>query len=253
MSYRFGGADPFLRAGIGALNGYALRQSPFSLAALLKRNSAGTNWRGVHAIDTGGATAYGWTLEFQPTNELFTDLSGAGTDDVISTAQFASTTSFEILGYCWDGLTTAGHHIWRTKVGAAAWGSETDTHPATGAATIGSGYRQIIGNEPGLLDDGDYDLVCLGWIKSNLSQASFESLDMVSLDTWKAVFTGASAFLMAFDDISTRTDLTGNGGNETARSAGITLQADPAGWTWGGAPAIKPDYSRHPKYVLRGR
>lgn len=198
---------------------------------LVKRISAGT-WMGGHVIDNGSTTNYAYLYEFNTSDQLAADLTGTGPFN--TTATFNSTTSWEILGFTWDGTATAGHWVWRWKVGAGAWSSETGTTPGgTGAA--GSGYRHLIGNEAALGDDANFDVACVGLIKSNLSQASFESLDMLAFSTWQSVFTGAGAWLMGFDTIATQTDRTGNGGNELSRSAGITLVADPAGWAWSAA------------------
>lgn len=234
MAYRLTGTDPFFRCSIGAFNGYAMRNSAFSYAALLKRRSAGA-WHGIYVVDDGAGTPanYSFPMEFNPSNQLAADLTTL--NPFASTATFNDTTNWMIVGLCWDGTTTAGHAIWRWKIGSGAWASEAVTSPGANATTAGSGYRHLLGNEAGLVDDADFDIVCAGAIKSNLAQATFESLDMLSIATWDAVFTGAGAWLIGFDDISTRTDRTGNGGNEASRSSGITLVSDPPGWSWGGA------------------
>lgn len=132
--------------------------------------------------------------------------------------------------------------MWRTQVGAGAWAAENETAAQDTAAptTVGSGFRHLIGNEAALGDDANFDLVCIGAIKGALSQATFESLDQTAFSSWQAVFTGANAWLLGFETISSQTDRTGNGGDELSRSAGITLVSDPAGWSWGAVTETPP-------------
>lgn len=232
MAYRLSGTDPFLRASIGAFNGYAMHGAPLSYAALLKRRSV-SSWQGLYVIDNGSTTNDSFPMEFNPSNQLAGDFTTA--NPFQSAATFNNTTDWMIVGATWDGSTTAGHVVWRWKIGTNAWSSETDTSPGSNATAAGSGYRHLIGNEAGLGDDADYDIVCVGAIKSQLAQATFESLTMTDIASWDAVFTGSGAWLLGFDAISSRTDRTGNGGNEVSRSAGITLVSDPSGWSWGGS------------------
>lgn len=240
MAYRFAPAsNPILRAAIGAFSGYELRDGVgggLSGAALLKRNGLGT-WQGIHCIDNGAAD-YDFLMEFDPTDHL-----NSGTPNVaswVSAQGFADTTDWMIVGFTWDGTFVAGGWNWRWKIGTGAWSSEAETAVLDSSAptTLGAGYRHMIGNVTGLTDDADYDIVCIGAIKGALAAASFQTLDMAGIASWDAVFTGANAWLLDFQDIAARTDRTGNGGNEVSRSAaGITLVADPAGWSWGGGVA----------------
>jgi len=236
MAYRFTGTDPFLRASIGAFDGLSLESDALSWAVLLKRISTGA-WQGIHVIDEGNTTPYTYMSEFNASDEL----SGGPDGVTASAATFTDTTDWIILGFTRAGGLGAGlTWTWRWKIGTGAWSSEADTYSGR-SSTAGSTYRHVIGNEPGLLDDADFDLVCLGMIESELSQATFESLTMTDIASWDAVFTGASAMLLGFDDISTRTDRTGNGADEVSRSAGITLVSDPAGFDWGGGGASHPN------------
>jgi hypothetical protein len=241
VAYRLTGTDPFLRASIGAFNGYAMRNSPLSYAALLLRRSTGT-WNGIYVVDTGAATNYSFPMEFNPSNQLAGDFTTA--NPFQSAATFADTTNWMIIGATWDGTITASHVNWRWKIGAGAWSSEAETSPGANATVAGSGYRHIVGNEAGLGDDADFDIVCVGAIKSELSQASFESLTMTDFASWQAVFTGSGAWLLGFETIATQTDRTGNGGDEVSRSAGVSLVSDPPGWAWGAsAPPIGETFS----------
>lgn len=207
-------------------------------AALLKRNASGA-WHGIHTIDQGNTSNYVYLDEFNPSNQLIGGTTGASWT---STGTFTDTTNFGIYGFTWGGANTAGSLVWRWKVGAGAWSneSETMTFDVGGVTSAGSGFRHVIGNEAALGDDANFDIVCAGLIKSNLSQATFESLDMSSFSTWQAVFTGAGAALWGYETISTQTDRTGNGSDELSRSAGITLVSDPAGWSWGAVTETPP-------------
>lgn len=231
MAYRLDGTDPFLRAAIGAFNGYQMHGAAFSYACLVKRIGV-SSWQGLWVVDTGAATNYSFPMEFNPTNQLAADITGGS--PFASTATFNDTTNWMIVGATWDGTATAGHVKWRWKIGSGAWSSETATS-ASILGNAGPGYRHVIGNEAALGDDANFDIVCVGAIQSELSQASFESLTMTSFASWQSVFTGAGAWLLGFETIASQTDRTGNGGNELSRSAGVTLVADPAGWSWGGS------------------
>lgn len=235
MAYRLDGTDPFFRCSIGALNGYSMHGSAaLSYAALVKRRAASA-WHGIYVVDNGSTTNYSFAMEFDPSNQLAADLTTA--NPFSSVATFNDTTNWMIVGLTMAGSGSSGSTAvtWRYKIGAGAWSSEADTSPGSNTTAAGSGYRHLIGNEAGLGDDANFDVVCAGAIQSNLSQASFESLTMTDIASWDAVFTGAGAWLVGFDAISSRTDRTGNGGNEVSRSSGITLVSDPAGWSWGGA------------------
>jgi len=233
VSYRLNGTDPFVRCSIGAFNGVNFRNNNLSGAVLLKRNSA-SSWQGIWVIDSGGSSDYSYPMEFNPSDQLAGDRTTGG--PFSSTATFNDTTNWMIVGF--TAGTTAGSWVWRWKIGAGAWSNETESAPVTPAGSAaGAAYRHIIGNEAGLLDDANYDIVCIGGINANLSQASFESLTMTDIASWDAVFTGAGSWLIGFDAIGSRTDRTGNGGNEVSRSAGVTLQSDPPGFNWGGGGA----------------
>lgn len=209
--------------------------SALSIAHLFKLTGTGA-WRGVHTTDTGTTTNFRYLMEMNPSNQMAADTGAAGW---ATAATFTNTTDFGIYGWTWDGTNTAGGWVWRWKVGAGAWASETETATGrTGAA--GPGYHHIIGNEAANADDGRMDWVCGGFIEANLSQATFESLSQTSFAAWESVFTGANAGLWGAESISTLTDRTGNGADETSRSAGITLVSDPAGWSWGTAADNTP-------------
>ena len=247
MAYRFSGTDPQFRASIGAFNGYNWRTNPSSAAMLLKRNVASA-WTGLQGIDTGSAAIYAIDYEITSGNQLtgWDGVSGS-TWTAASTAP-NDTTNWMILGYTWDGAHgTTGGWVWRWKVGAGAWGSENETLPAgTPTGTLGASHRHIIANDPTLADDASIDVVCFGKITSNLSQATFESLDMTTFASWNAVFTGAGALLHGFEVVGSQTDRTGNGGDEVTRN-GVTLVSDPAGWSWslgGGTTVTIPSITR---------
>ncbi|WCB92304.1 hypothetical protein DSM104299_00994 [Baekduia alba] len=231
MAYRLNGTDPFLRASVGAFNGYNVRGAPASAFALVKRNATGgsTAWHGVYTMDQGNTSiAHDW-LEFDPTDHLSGYLgNGAG---YATAATFADTSNWMIVGFTWDG--TASGWTWWWKTGAGAWQSESETLSAVFTLNAGAGFRHIVGNEPGLGDDANFDIVCVGAIKSQLTGATVQTLSLTSIASWDAVFTGPNAWLLGFDAIGSRSDRTGNGGDELARSAGITVVADPAGFAWG--------------------
>lgn len=232
MALRLTGTDPFLRASIGAFNGVAVHNGALSGASLFKLSGTGS-WRGLHGIDNGSTSDYCIPYEFDPSNELAAANNGGGT--WTSAATFTDTTNFMIVGFTWDGTNTAGHWVWRYKIGAGSFTTEADT-ATTNLATAGSGYRHLIGNVANLGDDGSMDWVCTGLIRADVG-ATLHNLTMADIASWDAIFTGASAWLLDGQAIGSRTDRTGNGGNEVSRSAGVTLVSDPAGFSWGGAAA----------------
>lgn len=245
MAYRFNGVDPLLRATIGGINGMN-RAQPWSAAVLRKRNATGA-WHGIHAIDTGGSSPFMFVMEHNPSNQL---TGGHPTASWASAATFTTTASWEILAFTTPGTTGAGASTWRWQTEGGAWQSEAETYDVL-AGTAGSGYRHLIGNEPGLGDDADMDIVCVGLLAgTELSQGQVESLSMASFGPWQAIFAGSTAWLMGFDSIATQVDRTGNGGDETARSGGITLVSDPTGWKWVGA-VVDVDYRVFPKQKIR--
>lgn len=242
MAIRFDPAQSaVIRASIGAFSGYSWANNPHSGASLFKRNVASA-WSGCHVIDDGATTDRCYPLEINPSNQAEVGHSGL---TWTSTQTFNDTTNWIILGHTWSGAANSWTYRW--KIGAGAWSNEVESsNNSVGTETIGSGYRHLIGNNSGLTDDNSWDWVCTGHIKSNLSQASFESLDMLSISTWDAVFTGAGAWLLDGESTGTRTDRTGNGGNEVSRSAaGLSLVSDPPGWSWGAAAAPDASYIPH--------
>lgn len=194
---------------------------------------------GVWTADQGNTSVFHDMLEFDTSNHLasWEGISGVSDPSCTSTTALADTTNWEIVGYSWDGAVAGTCTYW-WKVGAGAWTSEAiSLARGTGTMTWGSGFRHVVGDDPSLGDDGNYDCVCIGAYKGALNSTQVQSLDMNSIGSWDAVFTGANAWLLGFNAIGTRVDRTGNGGDEVSRSAGITLQADPAGFSWAGAAA----------------
>lgn len=251
MAIRFDPAQSaFIRTSIGAFNGYSWANNPSSGASLFKRNAASA-WTAIHVIDDT-TTDRIYPLELNPSNQAEVGHSGLTWS---STQTFNDTTNWIILGHTWSGAANAWTYRW--KIGSGSWSSEVESsNNSVTTETIGSGWRNIIGNNFGLGDDASIDWVCTGHIKSNLAQATFESLTMTSIASWDAVFTGASAWLLDGQATSSRTDRTGNGGNEVSRSAaGLSLVSDPPGWSWGGAAATSLPVRRRPErgLVMRSR
>jgi hypothetical protein len=242
VSYRFTPSDGKLYTSPGALVGLQRNQA-FSYAALLKRRATSV-WHSILNIENGAAGNFMFPMEFNPGNNLAGDFTTA--NPFQSAATFADTVNWMIVGLTWDGSTTANKVVWRWKIGSAPWSSELETSPGANASAIGSGYHMIIGVEAGSGDDADFDMVCIGAIRSELSQAQFESLTMTDFLSWRNVFAGSGAWLLGFQAIDTIIDMTGNGGNETSRTT-PTLQPDPPGWEW--APHY--DFSLFPKPKLR--
>ena len=243
MAIRFDPAQSaVIRASIGAFSGYSWANNPHSGASLFKRNAASA-WSGCHVIDDGTSTDHCYPLELNPSNQAEDGHSGL---TWTSTQTFNDTTNWIILGHTWAG--TANTWTYRWKIGSGAWGNEVESsNNSVGTETIGSGWRHLIGNNSGLTDDNSWDWVCTGHIKTNVAQATFESLTMTDIASWDAVFTGAGAWLLDGQATSSRTDRTGNGGNEVSRSAaGLSLVSDPPGWSWGGAAATSPVRRRRP-------
>ena len=241
MAIRFDPAQSaVIRCSIGAFNGYSWANSAHSGASLFKRNTA-SNWHGIHVIDDTTADRC-YPLELNPSNQA--EVGHAGLTWT-STQTFNDTTNWMIVGHTWSGAVNAWTYRW--KIGAGSWNSEVESsnNSVTGQ-TAGSGWRHLIGNNFGLTDDADFDWVCTGHIKSDLG-SGLTSLDMTSIASWDAVFTGANAWLVDGQATSSRTDRTGNGGNEVSRSAaGLSLVSDPPGWSWGGAAATSPVRRRRP-------
>lgn len=247
MAWRFTGVDPNYRAAMGAWSGYAMHNHPQSWAALVKRRSTGA-WHSIHNIDKGNTSNENFTMEFKNTNTLISETTAGNFPE--TTATFTNIVDWGIYGYTWDGTATANKFVFRTRVGSGAWVAELKTG-ATDTPSLGAGYRHLIGIEAGGSDDADYDMCCIGGIKAELTQADFESLDMLSFLTWENIFKNANSWLTGFQDIGTQVDRAGNGGDELTRN-GVTLVADPPGWLWS-APGVQTDietYKHFPKPKL---
>lgn len=230
MAYRLSGTDPLFRALPGALVGSIYSRDALSVAMLVKRGAASA-WHGLMVLDNGSTTNRSFLMEFNPSNQIAGDFTTLNPFN--SAATFNDTSNWMIIGFTRPAIASGSSSpVWRYKIGAGAWLSEAETSPGSNANTVASGDRILIGNEAGLGDDANFDIVCAGMITANLAQATFESLDMASIASWDAVFTGAGAWCHGFDAIGSRVDRTGNGGNELARSAGVTLVSDPPGWAW---------------------
>ena len=98
----------------------------------------------------------------------------------------------------------------------------------------------------GSLSGSDFfngDMVSVGNKNAEWNDATIEAnLSPTSWTTWTAA---GFSWLVGFQTISTVTDATGGGGNETARTA-ISLVSDPAGWSWGAVPVMARPFNPIP-------
>ena len=85
------------------------------------------------------------------------------------------------------------------------------------------------------------DVTIAGLKYDTTSDGTIETLGFTGPTEWDALFTGADAWAVGFDDTSSRTDRTGGGGDEVSRGTGETLVSDPSGWSWG-APVAEIPY-----------
>lgn len=244
MSYRFDGTDDDVRFSPGSFVGYAA--GPITCAALINRNGTGA-WGGVLTwTDVAGAASgvVGADLiEFSNTDLLsFWNGQVGGQDISGSTATaITDTTNWMIVAVSWGGASTAPRYHW--KIGAGAWVHESiaDSTGASSAA-MAAADRWIVGTDPTGGDDLNADVTCTGAIKSALSDAAIEALDMTTFASWQSVFTD---WLIGFETSATQTDRTGGGGDEVSR-AGTSLVSDPAGWTWAAEVTIEAFVNRVP-------
>lgn len=237
MAIRLDGVDDTRLHSAGGLSGLEERSAQ-TIAVVINRNGTGT-WDSIFtATDSGGATR-GAALTFNTSNQLAHWNGQGGSPNAISSA-LTDTTNWYMLAFTM-GASAATPRYHRRQEGGA-WTHEA----ASGTPTTGSPFPTV--GASGVLRIGTYeaggdpitaDIVCVGVILSELSDASVETLDW-SIASWDAVFTGASAWLIDYEAITpARTDRTGNGGNETSATGG-TLVSDPASWSWGGAAATRP-------------
>ena len=125
MAYQFSGTDPQIRFSPGAFVGYGLRQSAFTVAALIKRDSI-SSWQGIWTMDQGSSTVYHDWLELDPTNQLALWNGGIGTGDITFATGTAltDTTEWTIVALTFGPASpgSAATPRWDWKVGAAELG-----------------------------------------------------------------------------------------------------------------------------------
>lgn len=251
MAYRFTPAsNPYIDFSPGSFTGWLFRsatgnEAAFTIAALLKRNATGA-WNGIVTVNDGAGTpaAVAHFLEFDSGNRLAGDDNNVLT--YVSTKTFTNTTDWIIVALSFDGTDNVANNAqYRWKEGAGAWGSENETFNIqdTIFASIASGDRFRVGNNHNTSDDGNFDLVCLGFKEGYTNQAGIEALSMDAggYATWQTLFDTANSALLRFDNISTLTDQGDAGWAETGRSAGgLSLVSDPTDFFTGGGPVWPP-------------
>lgn len=245
MAYRFAG-NQHVEFSSGGLGGYT--SGPMTYACLVKRNAI-SSWQWLGGIVTSGDVYRHVWMEFTPANllELYNNAAGEAQD---SASAYSSTTAWYILAVTWPGTaaTNARFHVWDGTTWAHAVSSSAvaSTLPVYGATDkIITGEDHLTGGT----DDLSADMVCEGFKKSVLSDIALEALTTTTFSSWTGI---AWDWLVGFETISTLSDRTVGGGNETARVGSPTLVSDPPGWSWAlSSPSITADLSAFPKYLLR--
>ena len=242
MAYRFDGAGDFIRFAAGAWAGDSPR--PGTYAVLFKRNGSVGAWQAILCVRTSAGSDRLDLIELNTSDDwgfwngtggggTSGDLSGSVVADVTSTTQWA----LVVLTWAISGTTNTVRYHWKVGEGGA-WNHGSIADTAGAGPTFAATDEWIIGETGGGSDDLNADVTIWG-AKSGqaLSDAQVESTFAAAFDgpgAWDAYFAGANTVCHGFDGTGTRTDRTGNSGNETTRSSGLgaALVADPPGWSW---------------------
>lgn len=226
MAWLFDGATSDLKCSAAPFAGYTM--GPVTAAVLFKQNVATVN-RVFHGITIDAGTLYGALVGSAGNRpQLFINIAAQGASGAI-----ASTTVWWLLvgTYPGGGGAVKLHYYNGTSwTHAAAGGTLTDTAVPAGAYIRlgGSG-----GATPGSRLTGS--IVCAGLRKADTSDAGVEALNMTTFQSW---LNFGFNWLVGLKDLAPVIDQGSAGsGNELSR-AGITLAADPPGWTWPVAAAV---------------
>jgi hypothetical protein len=230
LAYRFNGTSDYLQFGIGPFSGYTV--GPFTVATLLKRNSAAT----AQTMPVWSTNVPGLRLRkfFQATNVL----RWGGSGNINGPTLTSTSVWYLIVLTRGSGTVTPRWHIWDGTAWAHSDGSTTSADVTIASTDLLRFGKLDIGTPTDFLAA---DVVCTGAKKADSNDATVQTLSPTSFAAWAAF---GFDWLIGFD-----TSLTSAGvlqdqaspgtGDEISRS-GTTLVADPPGWTWGGAAPTTP-------------
>ena len=213
MAYRFDGVDDVIDFGVGALS--AQLAGPCTMAVCVNL-SATTDGAAIHLLTSGNASGaflevFGnWDFGIGATARAG-PAGATGSWRVIVFSKASGTASVEWTQIILGGATTSG-----TATGGTLTDGST-TPGGTGKIRVGrfqaSATEYIAG-----------DIAATAVWSSALNQAAREALS-----TWDAWLAASPAWAVEYTESSSRSDASGGGGNETART-GTTLVADPSGF-----------------------
>lgn len=242
MSYRFNGTNQDIRFSIGAFSGYI---GPLVFAIYLKRNAFAA-WMGAITVSVGVTTAVrSDSIEFDPTNKMSYWPGGGST---VAVAAANTDPAFQLVVLTANPNLGVDQPRFHTKSLGGAWAhANTSATTSSSGTAFGATDQIIIGTDPSGGDDLNADVVAVAG-KKFVATPSDVAVEALFSDVDFTVWQGAALdWLVGFDAIGTRSDLTGGGGNEVARNGTPTLVSDPAGWSFtGGAAAVIPDVNMAP-------
>lgn len=232
MAYQFNGNNAFMDFSIGNLTG--VDGGPLSVAALVNLGDAAngaiahivnaTAAAGVVFLETFGTLNYGVSAIARPVSSG--NLSGLG---VVG--------NWSVIGGSKDDVSAIprGHYGVLGSPLTHFNGASALTDVSAGSAADGT-FKVRLGrwlSSTSEYINGAYAVAAI--FKRVLSDAEWDSLSTGNYATWQAL---DADWMVEFTAIGTRTDATGGGGNETARTGtpAISLVADPAGFFGGGGP-----------------
>lgn len=232
MSTRFDGANDNIVTSIGTINTPVT--STRTHVVLLKKN-LDTAWQsvmGLHdasnlvtsAVEIDNTNKASFSTHAANKSGVSTITAADGWTILASTKSHSSTT------------TVPRFHIY--KLGVGSWVHEDATASVADPTSVAA--KMIFGEWEGVDDLNAWIAVAAVW-NAALSDTQIAELSVhLKTSDWLNCSAGAPAALWEFN-VSSLTDLTGNGANETGRT-GATLDAanEPPGWTYDGTGAAPP-------------
>lgn len=213
MAYRFDGVDDVIDFGVGALS--AQLAGPCTMAVCVNL-SATTDGAAIHLLTSGDASGaflevFGsWDYGIGATARVG-PAGSTGSWRVIVFSKASGTASVEWTQIILGGATTSG---------TATGGTLGDGGTAPG----GTGKIRVGRFQASATEYIAGDVAATAVWSSALNQTAREALS-----TWDAWLAAAPAWAVEYTTSGSRTDASGGGGDETART-GTTLVADPSGF-----------------------
>jgi hypothetical protein len=219
MAYRFTGSSSKVQFSPAALAGKTFGAT--TLAILMRRAASGANheWFG---ITTAGGTQLLLVRWNTSDVQLWAINSGSLSPVMASTSIWYLLVCTRVAGatvpryHIWDGTS------WTHTAGTAGSVADTAAVPSDGLLAVGDRA-----NGPALPFAGD--IVACGIKNADTSDAGVMTLSPTSFATWKSF---GFDWLVGFEAAGTIVNRSNPGvGDETSR-AGVSLVADPPGWSW---------------------